>query len=76
MLEIKNRKLTRDAFEWQRKIVLGQWATGKDVSFDEAVKYQQAIPVEKRSSLPPFTSPIGLISTALEGAATLRPPPS
>lgn len=50
MLEIKNRKLTRDAFEWQRKIVLGQWATGKDVSFDEAVKYQQAIPVEKRFS--------------------------
>ncbi len=50
MLEIKNRKLTRDAFEWQRKIVLGQWATGKDVSFDEAVKYQQAIPTEKRFS--------------------------
>ncbi len=50
MLEIKNRKLTRDAFEWQRKIVLGQWATGKDVSFDEAVKYQEAIPQEKRFS--------------------------
>ncbi|MBQ1257435.1 MAG: methylaspartate mutase subunit E [Clostridia bacterium] len=50
MLEIKNRKLTRDAFEWQRKTVLGQWATGKDVSFDEAVKYQQAIPQEKRFS--------------------------
>ncbi|MBR3929922.1 MAG: methylaspartate mutase subunit E [Clostridia bacterium] len=50
MLEIKNVKLTRDAFEWQRKTVLGQWATGKDVSFDEAVKYQQAIPQEKRFS--------------------------
>ena len=50
MLEIKNRKLTRDAFEWQRKIVLGQWTTGKDVTFDEAVKYQEAIPQEKRFS--------------------------
>ena len=50
MLDIKNVKLTRDAFEWQRKIVLGQWATGKDVSFDEAVKYQEAIPEEKRFS--------------------------
>jgi len=50
MLEIKTRKLTRDAFEWQRKIVLGQWTTGKDVTFDEAVKYQEAIPQEKRFS--------------------------
>ena len=50
MLDIKNVKLTRDAFEWQRKIVLGQWTTGKDVSFDEAVKYQEAIPQEKRFS--------------------------
>jgi len=47
-MDIKNRKLTRDAFDWQRKIVLGQWITGKDVSLDEAVKYQQAIPAEKR----------------------------
>ncbi len=49
-MEIRNRRLTRDAFDWQRKIVLGQWPTGGDVNPDEAIKYQQAIPDEKRFS--------------------------
>ena len=47
-MEIRNRKLTRDAFDWQRKIVLGQWPTGRDVDLEEAVKYQQAIPESKQ----------------------------
>ncbi len=49
-MEIRNRRLTRDAFDWQRKIVLGQWPTGGDVNPDEAIKYQAAIPSEKRFS--------------------------
>jgi len=48
MMEIRNRKLTRDAFDWQRKIVLGQWPTGADVNLEDAIRYQSEIPAEKR----------------------------
>ena len=47
-MEIKNTKLSNDEFFAQRKEVLEQWPTGKGVDFDEAVKYQKAIPDEKR----------------------------
>lgn len=47
-MEIKNTKLSNDDFFAQRKEVLEQWPTGKGVDFDEAVKYQKAIPTEKR----------------------------
>ena len=47
-MEIKNTKLSNDEFFAQRKEVLEQWTTGKGVDFEEAVKYQKAIPEEKR----------------------------
>lgn len=47
-MEIKNTKLSNDDFFAQRKEVLEQWSTGKGVDFEEAVKYQKAIPAEKR----------------------------
>ncbi len=47
-MEIKNQKLSNDAFFAERKEVLQQWPTGKDVDFDEAVAYQKAIPASKR----------------------------
>lgn len=47
-MEIKNTKLSNDEFFAQRKEVLEQWSTGKGVDFEEAVKYQKAIPEEKR----------------------------
>ncbi len=47
-MEIRNRKLTRDQFDWQRKVVLGQWPTGKDVDLEDAIKYQSEIPESKR----------------------------
>lgn len=47
-MEIKNVKLSNDKFFAERKEVLEQWPTGKGVDFDEAVKYQQSIPSEKR----------------------------
>lgn len=47
-MEIKNTKLSNDEFFTQRKEVLEQWSTGKGVDFEEAVKYQQTIPAEKR----------------------------
>ncbi len=47
-MEIKNQKLTDDAFFAERKEVLQQWPTGKDVDFEEAVAYQKSIPLSKR----------------------------
>ncbi|WP_101690573.1 methylaspartate mutase subunit E [Dysgonomonas massiliensis] len=47
-MEIKNTKLTNDAFFAERKEVLSQWSTGDKVDFDEAVKYQKTISTEKR----------------------------
>lgn len=47
-MEIKNQKLTNDAFFAERKEVLQHWPTGKNVDFDETVAYQKSIPAEKR----------------------------
>ena len=47
-MQIKNQKLSNDAFFAERKEILGHWHTGKDVDFDEAVAYQKSIPKEKR----------------------------
>jgi len=47
-MDLKNLKLSDDAFFAERKEVLTQWPTGKDVDLDEAVAYQKSIPAEKR----------------------------
>ncbi|MDR1123228.1 MAG: methylaspartate mutase subunit E [Elusimicrobiota bacterium] len=47
-MELKNQKLSNDAFFKERKEILNHWPTGKGVDFDEAVKYQQNITGDKR----------------------------
>ncbi len=47
-MEIKNQKISNDAFFAERKDVLTHWPTGKGVDFDEVVKYQKSIAEEKR----------------------------
>lgn len=47
-MDIKNQKLPDDFFYAQRKEVLAQWPTGKDVDMEEAVAYQKNIAKEKR----------------------------
>lgn len=47
-MKIKNEKLSNDDFFAERKEVLAQWPTGKNVNFEEAVAYQKSIPIEKR----------------------------
>ena len=47
-MQIKNQKLSDDAFFAERKEVLEHWHTGKGVNFDEAVEYQKSIPKAKR----------------------------
>jgi methylaspartate mutase epsilon subunit len=43
----KNKKLSDDEFYSIQKDVLQQWPTGKDVDFDDAVKYHKALPESK-----------------------------
>lgn len=50
-MKITNKKLSNDIFFAERKEVLNQWPTGKEVDFDSAVEYQKSIPAEKRFGL-------------------------
>lgn len=45
---LRNEKISEGDFLAERKEVLQQWPTGKDVDFQEAVDYQRRIPQEKR----------------------------
>lgn len=49
-MNLINKKISEDEFHEIRKNVLNQWPTGKEVDFEEAVKYQSAIPKEKHFS--------------------------
>ncbi len=51
-MELRNKKLTHDEFMAERRQVLLTWHTGQDVkNFEDCVRYQQAIPENKRFSL-------------------------
>jgi methylaspartate mutase epsilon subunit len=43
-MDIKNRKLTEEEFFKERKEVLAEWPTGKDVDLEEAVAYHRNLP--------------------------------
>jgi methylaspartate mutase epsilon subunit len=47
-MELKNRRLTEDEFLKERKEVLAQWPTGKDVDLDEAIAFHKSLPASKR----------------------------
>ena len=49
-MEIRNKKLSDDEFYGIRQEIMGQWPTGKDVDFDEAVAYHKAMPDTKSFS--------------------------
>ena len=46
-MKISNKMLSNDQFFKERKEVLGQWSTGKDIDFDESVAYQKTISEDK-----------------------------
>ena len=46
-LDIENKRLSEDNFAKQRVEVLGQWKTGRDVDFDDAVEYHKSVPETK-----------------------------
>ena len=49
-MELKNEKMTMDAFLREREDVVRTWPTGQDVDFEEGVRYQLALPESKRFS--------------------------
>lgn len=46
-MDIRNKKLSDDEFYGIRKEIMGQWPTGKDVDFDEAIEYHKSMPESK-----------------------------
>ena len=50
-MELKNEKMTMDAFLREREDVVRTWPTGQDVDFEEGVRYQLALP-ERASASP------------------------
>ena len=46
-MDIRNKKLSDDEFYGIRNEILGQWSTGKDVDFDEAVEYHKKMPEQR-----------------------------
>ncbi len=50
-MDLKNQKLSHDEFFAQRKEVLAQWPTGKNLDLEEAYAYQKSIAAEKRFGL-------------------------
>ena len=49
-MDVQNKRLDNDQFYSQRKEVLAQWPTGKDVDLEEAVAYHKAMPESRRFS--------------------------
>ena len=46
-MDIQNKKLSDDAFQQERKEVLAQWPTGKEVDLDDAFAFHKGMPPEK-----------------------------
>lgn len=46
-MQLQNKRIADDEFRRTREEVLGQWPTGKDVDFDEAVEFHKSLPEKK-----------------------------
>lgn len=49
-MELCNQRIDRNEFSAEREAVLQTWPTGKDVDFEEGVRYQHSLPESKRFS--------------------------
>ncbi len=49
-MQLRNQKLAMEDFLRERAEVLQTWPTGKDVDFEDGVRYQLALPASKRFS--------------------------
>ena len=50
-MEVRNKKLSDEEFERERKEVLGMWPTGKEVDIDEAVEFHKTLLPNKNYAL-------------------------
>jgi methylaspartate mutase epsilon subunit len=46
-MDIENKRLTEDEFLEERREVLAQWPTGKDVDLEEAIAFHKSLPPHK-----------------------------
>ena len=49
-MQLRNQKLAMEDFLRERAEVVQTWPTGKDVDFEDGVRYQLALPESKRFS--------------------------
>lgn len=49
-MELTNKRIDRNTFQSERFVVLQAWPTGKEVNFDDGVRYQLSLPQTKRFS--------------------------
>jgi methylaspartate mutase epsilon subunit len=50
-MNLSNNKISRDDFNSEREGVLNSWFTGREVSIEEGIKYQETVPPEKQFAL-------------------------
>ncbi|WP_407277634.1 methylaspartate mutase subunit E [Aromatoleum evansii] len=65
-MQLRNKKLDMDTFLSERTEVVASWVTGKDVDFEEGVRYQHSLPESKRFS--------SVLAAADREGRTLRQP--
>lgn len=65
-MTLKNEKMDPDEFQRLRREVLAGWPTGREVDFDEAVRYHQGVPQAKRFA-------VKLAEADRQGATLIQP---
>ena len=65
-MSLTNVKLSRDAYDSERRQIINTWPTGPEADFDEGVARQSALPEHKRFSK--------VLATAHLNAETLLQP--
>lgn len=66
MMEIRNKKISKEEFNHIREEVLSLWPTGKDVNLEESFKYHKSLPENKIFS-------IKLTKAKKEGTTLIQP---
>ena len=65
-MQLRNQKLDMDTFLSERTEVVASWATGREVDFEDGVRYQLSLPESKRFS--------SVLAAADREGRTLRQP--
>ena len=66
MVEIRNKKISKEEFNCIREDILSLWPTGKDVNLEESFKFHKSLPESKIFS-------VKLIKAKEEGITLIQP---